>query len=76
LQVENGSRGQKAVNEEQSVWIRVDAKEAEDENDDDDWKTLRLCPSLQINSLNTGKKVRHWSAACSIRRKSKRAGPA
>jgi hypothetical protein len=40
LQVENGLRPQKPVNEEQRVWIRVDAKEAvdEDENDDeDDW---------------------------------------
>jgi hypothetical protein len=36
LQVENGLRPQKAVNQEQRVWIRVDAKEAEDENDDED----------------------------------------
>ena len=32
-------RPDKAVNEEQRVWIRVDAKEAENENDDeDDWE--------------------------------------
>jgi hypothetical protein len=38
-----GLRPQKVVNEEQSVWIRVDAKEVkdEDENDDeDDWGWL------------------------------------
>jgi hypothetical protein len=30
------------VNEEQRIWIRVDAKEAEDENEyDDDWEAWR-----------------------------------
>ena len=44
LQVENGWRPQKAVNQEQRVWIRVDAKEAEDENYKDEGSDINQNP--------------------------------